>query len=66
MYIEPSTLLLIESRNTCRGMPAFSARMVISQSDWMITPNMVLCAIFQTRASSPSPSHISERPSIAR
>src|SRR5471032_2726549 len=62
VYIEPSTLWLIDSRNTWRGMPAFSASRVISHSDWMITPNMVLWAIFQMRESSPSPTYIAERP----
>ena len=65
MYIEPSTLSLIDARNTWRGMPAFSAIRVISHRDWMITPNMVLCAIFQMRESSPSPTYIAERPSAA-
>ena len=32
----------------------------------MMTPNMVLWAIFQTRESSPSPTYIAARPSAAR
>ena len=54
------------SRNTWRGMPAFSASTVISQRFWITTPNMVLCAIFQTRASSPSPTHMTLRPIACR
>ena len=46
-------------------MPAFSASKVISQSDWMMTPNMVLWAIFQMRESSPSPTYMAERPRAA-
>src|SRR5215475_15503698 len=65
VYIEPRTLLLIDSRNTWRGMPAFSASSVISHREWMITPNMVLWAIFHTRDSSPSPTYIAARPSAA-
>jgi hypothetical protein len=61
VYIEPSTESLMLSRNTWRGMPAFSASTVISHRFWMITLNMVLWAIFQTRASSPSPTHITLR-----
>src|SRR4051812_9295722 len=60
--MEPSTESLMLSRNTWRGMPAFSASTVISHRFWMTTPNMVLCAIFQMRASSPSPTHIALRP----
>ncbi len=47
-------------------MPAFSASTVISHRFWMITPNMVLCAIFQMRASSPSPTHIALRDIASR
>jgi len=46
-------------------MPAFSASSVISHREWMITPNMVLCAIFQMRESSPSPTYMAARPRAA-
>ena len=46
-------------------MPAFSASTVISHRFWITTPNIVLWAIFQIRASSPSPTHSTLRPSAA-
>src|SRR2546429_6734654 len=36
------SLLFRNSRKACRGTPAFCARIVISQSDWVTTPSITL------------------------
>ena len=53
--VEPITLWFMNSRNACRGTPAFCASTVISASDCVTTPRNTLWQIFTMRDSSPSP-----------
>ena len=55
MNIEPITLLLRKARKAWRGTPILLVSSVISIRFSITTPSMTLCAILQTRASSPSP-----------
>src|SRR5579863_9996016 len=63
---EPITLLLRQARNACRLMPLFSARTVISASDCATTPRNRLWQSLTVLATSPSPTYVTPRPSIAR
>jgi hypothetical protein len=53
--VEPSTESFRNSRNAARLTPPRSASTVTSASDSITTPRKTLCAIFTSRAASPSP-----------
>ena len=49
-----------------RATPPRSASTVISAKHWTTAPSSRLCAIFTSRATSPSPTYVTDRPSTPR